>query len=195
MTTNVIDFQQFRNARLATTGTVAQPTAQVAAAAAVASSKYTPAYSDPSNLQVGSKFVRGRDTAEIAKLIRAEIATAIKIGAMPKIKASVKTGRSSMSSSITICITEVPSDFVRYQNEYIRAHVRNESPCVKRHTREAESVLDLIDMIAKQYHWSNSSPGDDYSHVNFYLAVQFDGAVGREQWKAVEAQVRAERGY
>ncbi len=202
MTGIVIDFQKFRAARTAASTPV---DAKESAAAAVAiaelepvlapSPAYVPAYCDPNNLRVGAKFVRGRDTKEIAKLIRADIKRAIESGELPKIKTSVKMDRFSGGSSIDVKVVAVPAGFVRYTREYIIANLSHTHDYNTVLTDEASALLKSLERIGKEYHRDNSDSQSDYSDVNFYFGVEFDHDIGRDQWAAVEAEFRANRGY
>lgn len=202
MTGIVIDFQKFRAARIAASTPV---DAKESAAAAVAiaelepalapSPAYVPAYCDPNNLRVGAKFKSGRDTKEIAKLIRADIKRAIESGELPKIKTSVKMDRFSGGSSIDVKVVAVPAGFVRYTREYIIANLSHTHDYNTVLTDEASALLKSLERIGKEYHRDNSDSQSDYFDVNFYFGVEFDHDIGRDQWAAVEAEFRANRGY
>lgn len=202
MTGIVIDFQKFRAARIAASTPV---DAKESAAAAVAiaelepvlapSPAYVPAYCDPNNLRVGAKFKSGRDTKEIAKLIRADIKRAIESGELPKIKTSVKMDRFSGGSSIDVKVVAVPAGFARYTREYIIANLSHTHDYNTVLTDEASALLKSLERIGKEYHRDNSDSQSDYFDVNFYFGVEFDHDIGRDQWAAVEAEFRANRGY
>lgn len=204
MTGIVIDFQKFRAARTATpvatteTAVAAVAVAEVEPVTAPSPAPvpmHVPAYCDPNNLRVGAKFVRGRDTKEIAKLIRADIKRAIESGALPKIKTSVKMGRFSGGSSIDVKVCAVPAGFVRYTREYIIANLSHTHDYNTVLTDEASALLKSLERIGKEYHRDNSDSQSDYFDVNFYFGVEFDHDIGRDQWAAVEAEFRANRGY
>lgn len=212
MTATVIDFQRFRNARAqgsspqaaACTAPVAtaEPEIIVEKPAPVASERppvapYMPAYCDPRNERRGSKFIKGRDTADIAKAIRADIAKAIKTGALPAaIKVSVKTDRFSMGTSIDVRVREIPAGWLVYNPDYVRALVRFEAtPEGGAKSRDVQSLLAALESIAREYQRDNSSSQDDYTDVNFHLSVELDPSVGSEEYKALEKKFRAERGY
>lgn len=218
MTATVIDFQRFRNARAqgsspqaaACTAPVAVEPAPVAPAepeiivekpAPVASERppvapYMPAYCDPRNERRGSKFIKGRDTADIAKAVRADIAAAIKSGALPAIKVSVKTDRFSMGTSIDVRVREIPAGWLVYNPDYVRALVRFEAtPEGGAKSRDVQNLLAALESIAREYQRDNSSSQDDHTDVNFHLSVELDPSVGSEEYKALEKKFRAERGY
>ncbi len=58
---------------------------------------------------IGSKYVHGRDLADVAKLVRADIAAAVKAGVLPAgLKVSVRIRRYSMGQSLDVFVTAAP---------------------------------------------------------------------------------------
>lgn len=145
-----------------------------------------PAYCDPNNETRGSKFDKNLRTVEIAKLVRKDIAEAIKAGKLPKIKTSIRSDH----RSISIRIVEVPGDFVLYDEEHIRAQARNEYQPGSSYTEGASALLKAIEAIADEYNRDNSDMMVDYFDKHFYLTVQYDHDIGQEQYAAVTADER-----
>jgi hypothetical protein len=131
----------------------------------------------------------GLDTAEIAKAIREEIKEAVKAGALPKAKYSVKTDRYSMGSSITVEASKLPfrtlnPDAFRVDRgaswvTFDSAHFRS------RFTPQAQEVERKLNAIVSAYHWDRSDSSTDYYDERFarHVNITEDGG----EWKKVEA--------
>lgn len=200
MTATVIDFQRFRTARAQGSSPQAIPcSAPVAAEPAPLPEPeqeremHVPAYCDPANLRVGSKFKRGQSTVEIAKLVRVDIREAIKSGALPRIKVSVTTDSFSGGSSLTVRVREVPPGFKRWTRAYVIANCNRTNYYDTPITAEADALIKALESIVSQYHRDNSDSASDYWDVNFYKHVDFDSSVGRAEWDAIAAEWKLER--
>jgi hypothetical protein len=128
----------------------------------------------------GTKYVNGRDITEIAKLVRAEIKTAIKDGSLPEgLKASVRISRYSMGQSLDIGITSLGGispfnpEWVAWKMDYNGRNVYR--PCtVKRYTGLAQGVLDKLTAIVKQYNMSLSDDFNGTYCVNFHSSIRYN---------------------
>jgi hypothetical protein len=133
------------------------------------------------------------DTAEIAKLIRADIKTAIKAGTLPKAaKYTVRIDRYSMGSSIYVTAKALPFAVLNvdayhidrsFGSKYVTAR-----PC-DAYTVEAAAVLAKLNEIVDAYHDDRSDMMTDYYCVNFGKNVEVQEAEG--EFAAIEAAVLA----
>lgn len=118
------------------------------------------------------------DTAKLAKLIRQDIAEAVRGGQLPKAKYSVTTDKYSMGSSINVVASGLPfpvlnpdAFIVEKGANYItldRDHFRS------RYTPQAEAVLRKLEEIVGAYHWDKSDPMTDYFHMRFHKSISID---------------------
>lgn len=142
----------------------------------------------------GSKYEQGRDTAEIAKLIRKDIADALKSGALPKgLKVSVRISRFSMGSSIDLTITDAPMAIIN--RAWAEAEIRRptEHSGLYRQTPEARSLASKLQNIAEAYRMDESDSQSDYFHCNFYLHIQFAGFLERAEMANIRAEIESEK--
>ena len=128
---------------------------------------------------MGAKYVQGRDVAEIAKCIRADIAAAVKAGEIPAVKVSVRVSRYSMGQSVNVTISAVPAGFpvlnpARVRADIERPHDYNPIP---RLSALASFVVDEVEAIALAYQRAETDTMADYRNANFALSVDFSGDV------------------
>ena len=126
----------------------------------------------------GEKYLANKDASatDIAKMIRADIKAAVKIGKLPAAKYSVRTEYSSMSRSINVRLSEVngsafnPTWFV-----FNAAHPHapgSSSPT--RYAPKVDGALRTLEAIVDSYNYDNSDSQSDSFDVNFYSNVTFD---------------------
>jgi hypothetical protein len=130
-----------------------------------------------------------RDTAEIAKRIRADIGEAVRTKALPKGKYSVQTDKYSMGSSINVVASALPFPLLNpeaFRLEQGSSHVSFDRDKYRsRHTPEADSVVAKLNAIVDAYHWDNSDPMTDYHHERFGRDVKLDD---EGEWKRINAE-------
>ncbi len=130
------------------------------------------------------------DTADIAKRIRQDIATAIKERRLPKATYSVRTSKYSMGSSITVEASKLPFPVIN-PDAYIVpngwTHVTFDSANFRsRFTRAARDVEVTLNAIVDAYHWDQSDLASDYHHVRFHRDVRM--TEDAREFKAMEAE-------
>lgn len=131
---------------------------------------------------VGSKFQRGMDTAEVAKRLRADIKAAQRAGSIPAgVKVSVRTSRFSMGSSVSLTVTACP--FMVQTREFLRHHATEPHRFYEgqRQTEAARALLAQLQEMGSEYRRDDSDTSTDYFNCNFYLHVDFDGAITSEE--------------
>ncbi|HKY40650.1 MAG TPA: hypothetical protein VJN18_32165 [Polyangiaceae bacterium] len=121
----------------------------------------------------GSKYTETKNlrSAEIAKLIRADIKAAIALGELPAgIKCSVTTDTFSGGSSIDIRVKACPVQI--WTEAFLTA-----DPKVffegERVTEEAKAILKTLKAIHRQYNFDHSDIQTDYFHVRYYGDASF----------------------
>lgn len=113
----------------------------------------------------GSKYESGRDVADVAKLVRADLKTFLaKNPAYKGTKVSVTIQRSSMSSALNLRVTALP--FSAYTEAELRSIVNHGSA---KYRTELGLLLDELERICEAY--QKSSSGTDYCHSNFHVSV------------------------
>jgi hypothetical protein len=134
-----------------------------------------------------------KDTAEIAKRIRADIADAVRTRKLPKGTYSVRTDKYSLGSSINVVASKLPFPLLNpaafhlvkgsSDVEFDRDRFRS------RYTPEAESALATLDAIVGAYHWDRSDPVTDYYNERFGRDVKLDTS---KEWERINEATRAE---
>lgn len=120
-----------------------------------------------------------RDVKETAKLIRADIKKAIKAGALPAIKTSVKIDRFSMGQAINVIVTESPVELMNLEGmEKLKASNYRLSllDVGGRHTEAGSKVLEVLQAIGAQYNVSRHHAQSDYYETDFYFHTQIETA-------------------
>lgn len=134
----------------------------------------------------GSKYDKNLTTVEIAALVRKEIKAAIKSGALPKGKYSV---RKDHHKSITVCISGL--GFLVANPDYNRLGERDfvvHQPAERRYTPRARATLKAVEAMLEAYNYDGSDIMSDYFDVNFYSSVNLD-------WREVDAEKEMQTEY
>lgn len=142
----------------------------------------------------GSKYNRDLDITEIAKLIRKDIAQAIKDGLLPEIKTSVRIERFSMGQAIRLSVKSVPAWFRIWTREFVAFEVATDGRrCYdhERFTPAARACLRRLSSIMAAYNYDDSDSTTDHFDVNFYGSPEFDYRLTRTDREAIEAEVRS----
>ncbi|QCO07302.1 hypothetical protein [Azospirillum argentinense] len=143
----------------------------------------------------GDKFEAGRNFAEVAKLVRADIKAAIAAGHLPKgMVCSVRIDRFSMGQSLHLSVTACPimvvnPAYVRWQRDNPHACMSEALPDARdRFSPEGRHVIDTLTGIVEAYNRRvTSDQPDDYSNVSFYTNIAFALDLREEQSMTVLA--------
>ena len=130
-----------------------------------------------SKIVYGSKYKSGMSRVEIAKAIRAEIKSAVKSGALPKAKYSVRCRSYSGGGSIDVAIANVEQvGFELYNQERLARDLSGEysSHMLPWMAPEAMALVGKVEAIVGAYNFDGSDSMSDYFHVNFYGSVDFE---------------------
>lgn len=112
--------------------------------------------------------LRSLDITTIAKLVRADIAAAVKSGKLPAFKCSVKTKRYSGGQSLTVEVTAVPSGYEIANGEHVLSRKG------RRYTEKALADLCTLQAITDAYNWDDSDMMSDHVDVNFFTHIRFE---------------------
>lgn len=133
-------------------------------------------------LSTGAKYTKGMDTAAVAKALRADIKAAQKAGELPRsLKVSVTISRFSMGSSITVTVKSAPVQI--HASDFIAHDVRTNGRVFwdgERYTAQARRLLEKLEAMGDAYQRMDRDSQADYCNTNFYLHVNFDGAMERD---------------
>lgn len=145
---------------------------------------------------VGAKYQKGRDVKDIAKDVRRDIASAVKAGTLPAIKASVKIDRTSMSESIDVVITEIPVGFQAVSTERVRQEMGLSPVEPGKHlasyrTPEGNALLAAVEAIVNAYNFDKSDTLTDYHNREFYVSVTFGPGIESSQHEQIRSTLRA----
>jgi len=143
----------------------------------------------------GNKYDRSIGITEIAKLVRKDIKHAIKVGALPQLKASVRISRFAGGQSLSVYVKSfehgvINPAFVKVQQDH--PHDTKEWYWTPRFLPEAEQALKTLTAIVEAYNMDGSDVQSDYFCVNFYKTVDFDWDLTDSSRKAIEAQLAVE---
>lgn len=122
----------------------------------------------------GNKYeaTKGMNRAQLAKLIREDIKAAVKAGALPKAKYSVRKRDFSGGGSIDINVSHVEEPgFVLFNPERVRFDIEHDSREFTRlplYSERMASVLKACEDIMRAYNYDGSDISSDYFHVRFY---------------------------
>jgi hypothetical protein len=141
--------------------------------------RFRAAYQDPSNTFFGEKWEQAKklDIADIAKLIRADIKTAIKSGDLPKgLKVSVRIHRYSLGQSIKAYVKKLPEGWLIETKEY-REWKNNKSPYSildipfknRGISLEHSDMMRKLEDIGNAYNRKNTDSMSDYFDVDYYF--------------------------
>lgn len=142
-----------------------------------------PANDTVSNLP-GSRYVSGRDLAEVAADVRRDIAASIKAGDLPAgVRCSVRLSRYSMGQSLDIKITALPADILIHSIRRIRDDIeRPHAPITAPHrSANATRLVAALEGIAARY---NHVRGE---RSTFHLSVTFDTDLSNLHWREIRA--------
>jgi hypothetical protein len=123
----------------------------------------------------GSKYDRNLSTTEIAKLVRADIKSAIKSGSLPNMKVSVRSEYYSMGTSLYVKVKEIIGrDLDIYNAERLLSDSKNEPNFgVPWMSDEARAILNTLEGIVGAYNHDGSDLQTDHFDVKFYAHVDF----------------------
>lgn len=144
-------------------------------------------------IETGDLHTPGRDVADVAKQVRKDIRAAIKAGTLPEgLKVSVRISRFSMGQSIDATITALPSTFQVLNPERVR--IERENPIgfhggEARLTAQASELLATIEGMIKRYGRFDVDTMTDYWNVSFYVSVDFDGDITRNERAQIIATI------
>lgn len=134
---------------------------------------------DAMTTDMGTKYQREMDVAEVAKRVRADIKAAQKAGTLPTgMKATVNIHRYSMGCALYVRVTQAPiqihaSDFIAHQVRTDGQHWEGE-----RFTKSARDLLEKLEALAGAY--QRVERGVDSAQNNFHLGVSFGTEVREE---------------
>jgi hypothetical protein len=144
-------------------------------------------------------------TAEIAKLIRADIKVAIKAGTLLPTGAqvTVRTSNYAGGSSIRIELVALPDSFQLSNLEQVEFKLDHPEVSYwdmpfgarERFSPEGQAVVDQLNAIVNAYHEDNSTDdgGDRCWNVNFYKHVDVDGKLVEACRERTAARIVADR--
>jgi hypothetical protein len=119
----------------------------------------------------GSKYVAGRDLADIAREVRSDIRSAVDGGTLPDCTYIVRISRFSMGQSLRITVSAVA--FPLLAHSYVLTDPRQFYPG-PRYSARARHLLEVLEQIVSAYRRDASDPSSDYSDCNFYRHIGFD---------------------
>jgi hypothetical protein len=113
---------------------------------------------------------RDLDIAAIAKLVRADIREAIRVGFLPGSSRdySVRIDRYSMGQSLDVTVRNHPELWHLAWSDTYGEELRQHSP-------EGRRVVELLEGIVRAYNWDGSDSMVDYFDVRFYSTVTLAG--------------------
>jgi len=131
---------------------------------------------------IGAKYVQGRDVAEVARLLRADIAEAIRMSELPKgLKCSVRIARYAGGQSLNLEVTALPAELALANPARVlfdKTHPHRPHPAgMGLYSDEATQLVAKLEKLANAYNYDRSDSMTDYWDVNFYLHVEFSFAV------------------
>lgn len=138
----------------------------------------------------GSRYVAGRDVVEIAKLVRADIKEAVRLGRLPKGRYSVTIDRYSMGRSIDVRFSPT-EDFLVYnplrlafeaKTPYGNMHAPDVDPEVRwLYSVRAREAIAIVEAILAAHNHDGSDSQTDYHDVHFAAHVTIDGGDARRE--------------
>lgn len=144
----------------------------------------------------GPKYQRGRDTAEIAKLFRADVAAAMRAGELPKgLKLSVRISRYAGGSSINVAVKACPGTAIANPGHVLAAeaipNVYVDDMRVRHmYTDAARAVMAKLETLLEAYNRSEIDSQTDYFNVKFYGHVTIASELLRADRAAVVDALR-----
>ena len=133
----------------------------------------------------GSGWVKGRDVTAIAKLVRQDIADAVRRGALPAAKYAIRTKRYSGGRELRVTISDVRIPGAILLKVYNESRLRREMQgkdgshdeqgrAVPFYSEPARQLLQRVEDIVEQYNKSATHGQSDYYENEFFGAVEFD---------------------
>ena len=130
-----------------------------------------------------------KDTAEIAKRIRADIADAVRKKELARGSYSVRTSKYSLGSEINVVASKLPFAMLNpaaFRLERGSSHMAfDRDHFHTRYTPQAERVLVKLAAIVDAYHWDRSDQTTDYHHSRFGRDVRLDDEA---EWERINAE-------
>jgi hypothetical protein len=126
------------------------------------------------DVTIGTKYNRDLDIKDVAKLVRKDIAAAIKAGKLPEgLKATVRIDRYSMGQSLDVTVNACPGIVLSTARvAFVAANPHDHCP-LPRMSAHGARVLATLEAIVQAYNFDRSEPMSDYYHVNFHSTVDF----------------------
>lgn len=130
--------------------------------------------------EIGNKYeeTKDLDVADIAKLVRKDIADAKKSGALPKgLKTSVKISRYAGGQSLRVIIKDL--DDMDIFTQGAKDHIK-ETGCIFQYrpidtyNEKFVQMKKTLEAIHESYNFDKSDSMTDYFHVNYYGQVELD---------------------
>lgn len=144
-------------------------------------------------METGTKYEARRDTAEVAKLVRADIKRAQAEGKLPSLlKVSVRISRFSGGSAVDVCVREAPVQI--HSSEFVQHQLRTKGMQHfegQWYSEAARSLLKTLEAIGEEYRRVDSDLQADYYSTNFYLHVKFDHELEHEDREMMTAYYAA----
>lgn len=109
---------------------------------------------------IGSKYESGRDVADVARLVRADLKA-------EGIKAKVRISRYSMGCDLTVEITDAPINVINL------ARALDHDTTEPRFSEEGLSLLRRAEGIVEAYQRKVTEHNTDYYESNFHSTVRF----------------------
>jgi hypothetical protein len=143
----------------------------------------------------GAKYQQGRDTAEIAKMFRADVKAAIKAGELPTgLDLGVRVQRYAGGSSINVTIKACPGLQVSNPGHVLAQeaipYVFVEDIRIRFiHTEAARALMAKLEGMLEAYNRSEVDTQTDYFNVKFYGHVTFATEFSKADRAAVVASL------
>lgn len=138
----------------------------------------------------GAKYQQGRDTAEIAKLFRADVKALIAKGELPKgLKLSVRVRRFAGGSSIDVDVTACPGIEVANPAYVlcVEAIPNRFVPNLWNWTTASKALVKQLETVLEAYNRSEIDTQSDYFNVKFYGRVGIDSDFMRAERSKIVA--------
>lgn len=128
---------------------------------------------------VGAKYQSGRDVADIAKDLRAEIKALVKANILPQGTYSVTISRYSGGRSIDIKVTEfefpiLNPERIAHERQYPHEFLPTNHTYYPLYSKIARMTLDQLNAMLNAHRFDDSDGMIDYFHTNFYGNASFD---------------------
>lgn len=135
----------------------------------------------------GSKYNKDLNIKAIAALVRADIKAAVKDGALPAAKYSVRLERFSGGRALDVTVSGLPFELLNEERALADHDAPRAFSRINLHSVGAMSVERQLERIMAAYNFDGSDIQSDYFHVNFYAHIRFDADESAER-KAILAR-------